>query len=408
MIKIKIRNLLILSIIPILFIISLFDHKDIINPSILTLYALLSVSLILANRKMVFKSFLCKYNLLITIPIIISLATSIYNQISFISNHIFYFDAIIQQFNGILFLSIGIYIYRYHYNQFNISMRAISFISLCSAAYGLIQAIIYYITNNSILRIKSFFYNPIPAGTVWAMCIFLPLTGHIVPDLILKSFYIAAIFLCQSRSSWVAFTIGIILYIIINRQNISKYYIAINKKYRILLWIILVIVLAIIIHVPEINTVLTNRLFNIKSGSSGEAYVVRSSHAFYLMNEIIHDSPIFMVIGHAVGSVGRLFRNSPLWQYSGYDVVDNTYLSILYEYGLLMLISVLYVLVKAIIVLLRSIKKVSCISKNDTTYALMLVIGAITAIFYDLQFSMTPTLLMMLMASTVLTSKSEH
>ena len=403
--KTNIYNILLTSIIPILFNISTFDYKLILPPAILFFLALLTGSFLFAISIRQHKPIFSKRDILIIIAISVALLTSALSQAAFIINGIYYFNAVMQLANAILFLVIGLYLYKYNYEQFNLSLHIISYIVLFSAIYGMIEAIQNYFTYGSLfVRIYSIYYNPIPAGTIWSMCIFLPLTGKKLLDLALKAFYVAAIFLCQSRSAWLSLALGLIIYSLLYRDSIADKYLSLKKWLRIALWGTLVLFLVTLLHIPMITDIITSRLCNISTGNSAEAYIVRTSHAAYLLDNFIHSNPIFIVIGHSVGSMGRLFRNSSLFEYSHYDIVDNSYLSLMYEYGLIMLIAIIYVLFAAIKLVFHKIRymKSSNINNTTATYALMFICGSVIAFFYDIQLWMAPMLLMMLMTAAII------
>lgn len=405
--KTTIYNILLISIIPILFIISTFDFKIAISTTVLMSLAFIAVIIFTIDYIRKRKHLFSKKDSLILAVILLSVIISFAYQISYMMKGIYYFGSVIQQFNAVLFLIIGLYLYRFHFDQFNQSIRIVSWIAFASAVHALFEEIIYFVNNGIALRVFSIYSNPIPAGTVWVMCIFLPLTGKRIPDLIMKIVYLIAIFLCMSRSAWLALVLGLSLYAVINRDTITKHYMAIKKPLRIALWIIMIFLIIGLLQIPTIREIIVFRLFHISTGPAAEAYSVRTTYSVYLLDIFFHCNPIFWVTGHGPGSTVPMFMSSPYWELDHYNVVDNSYLSVLYEYGIVMITAIVYILFLAFRKLYYKFRSASCISNEDAIYALMFICGAVTAFFYDLQYIMTPTLMMMLMAATVITPKKD-
>ncbi|SHI88745.1 hypothetical protein SAMN02745229_03787 [Butyrivibrio fibrisolvens DSM 3071] len=405
--KTTIYNILLISIIPILFIISTFDFKIAISTTVLMALALIAVIFFIVDCIRNHRNLFSKKGALIIAVILLSVIISFAYQITYMMKGIYYFGSVVQQINTILFLIIGLYLYRFHFDQFNKSLHIISWLGFASALHALFEELIFFSNNGILTRVFSVYNNPIPAGTVWVLCIFLPLTGKIVLDLVMKVVYLVAIFLCMSRSAWLALLLGLFLFVVINKNTITKLYVTIKRPIRIILWILLLTIIIGLLQIPEVSEVITTRLFHIKTGPVSEAYSVRTTHSVYLLDIFFHCNPIFWITGHGPGSTVPMFMSSPYWELDHYNVVDNSYLSVLYEYGIVMIIAIVYILFLAFRKLYYKFRSESCISNEDAIYALMFICGAVTAFFYDLQYIMAPTLMMMIMTATVITSKED-
>lgn len=392
------REQILSLVLPLLFVWFISDHKTDIPDNlqiIIGAVAAAAVTWIISCTKNDEKKrmFIGRKRWLL-IPIVSSLFITAANQASFILNGIYYFYFLNQLLANIIIFILCLYLYENRPHVYRKSVRILSWVIWCFAIAALLIGPtwpegftpgVYYRAGGS-HRLAFPYYNPIPAGTIWVIALWLPLLKSRKKSAVLKAaVYLPAIYLSMERNAWLAAGVSILLFIISYRREIAS---AARKIPR---WIIIVVPVAIIcaiiavFHITSLSSSFWNRLF---SGN----YWIRIEHAGFIVKSFFTQNFFFIAFGKGAGSLGTFLRSSGMTALTGYDCADNTFLSLMYEYGLVMLVSFICVVLRAFVFAIKG--------RNVDAFTHQLSIAAagacVTAGFYDIQFSASPSLMLII------------
>ena len=319
---------------------------------------------------------------------------------------------------GIFFFLLSLYLYQYHRKDFLFSLRILSWILLLSviaAFYQYYEAALEYMESNEgslDYIINNRMYPPyghaILAAHSWVIGLWLPLTGYRKVDIFPKILYVAGIFLTQSRSSWIALAVSIVLWLIYEMIHLPGFMRKIRWWQRLLVVAAIAAAAAALIYLAQlllqnyyVQEILVKRLVGIEDTAS---YKVRTSYAAFLLEEFSQLGPIQQLVGCGRNSMVDVITNSELGSQYIYTVADNTYISLLYEYGILSVAAVALVMWKAVVDFFRTPDSRKVLSRGT----LALLGGFISVFFYDVQFYSAQFLLMMALGAVVVVDYRER
>lgn len=294
-----------------------------------------------------------------------------------------------------LFLFLALYLYYYHPEDFRISVRLMSLVIWISALAGLWN---YYDAGylQSGVTTKRLIYpygHAIPAAHAWIMGLWLPLTNHKVTDVILKCVYLPAIFLTMSRSSWIALGVTATLCLVQILKELKK--LGVWKSLAI--FAVLGALAAAAWQVLQSETVQAILEYRLTGVTDTHAYVMRTTHWPYIIQEFLKADPLQMLFGFGRGSITTLIAESGL-EDGTWLIADNSYLSLMYEMGLVLIAALLLVMLKAGIRFLQA-KSVNELMQGGI---LSLISGFIVILFYDVQTYPVTVLPMTVSAAIIL------
>lgn len=185
------------------------------------------------------------------------------------------------------------------------------------------------------------------------------------------------IYLTRSRSIWIAFVIMLIFQLISN-INIKK----INKNIYIKIFVSIAIILFITIFMNnQIEILFKNIVYRFAemNTSLGEASKIQRIGTIYLIiNKIFSGSFIQMLIGHGYGSVNYVMLSNTVY-INNFATTDNQYISIMYNFGLIITITYIIFLIKIIIELIKD-----NLNKMYKLNIILLIGNSITMFFYTM------------------------
>ena len=274
---------------------------------------------------------------------------------------------------------VGVYVYQHDRNAFLAGLQIISWIILLSAVISSVQFAINLVGHPeitaSVTTLESYLsYQPnmmtsvyrhhIPAGTIFVIGIALPLfREHRRLDAVLKILYFPALVFCYARSAWIACAVlmSILLYFADRRRHHGK----LSKLW----WIIM---LVLVVGMVFVMWVLTRRRGDTFGASNG-----RIRYWKYLLTVMYRRLPIFSKI-FGVGFYNSTVMDQTPVAMPTFPAVDNAYLTILYEQGLVGLIAVGAFLVRAA----KSVWR----RDERAYYAAAFLAASVSAVFYEIHF----------------------
>ena len=294
-----------------------------------------------------------------------------------------------------MMLYVSLYFFTYKYKGFIMGTRIISWMIWVSACYSIIE--FYYfgiLQHNMAYRVFSCYRNPIPAGTIFLIGLWLPLTdkkNNVLKRI--KFVNIIAIFFTQSRSVWLGTVFSIFVYVYINKKKVLKKIMSIRKTQKIIICIAIAII--VIAAFPILLEQITVRM-----GASGaESFGVRSTYLRYVLKRIISSDALWIVFGRGFYMSRIDIANSPVY-WAPYNIFDDDFLTILYEWGLLGIIAIGMLIKRAFSMI---IVEKGDENHSDRFYYAMVVIACIfPSFFYELHYMIVPAFLVIMCLSTLM------
>ena len=290
-----------------------------------------------------------------------------------------------QGFFLILFMT-ALYLRCYHEKEFYQAIRMIAFVLWLTAVIGLWSYLMYYLENGSAsYRLYEPFGHPIIAAHCWIMGLWMPITGRRVPDTLLKMVNLIAIFLTQSRSSWIALAGTVVLFLFHQRREIIGF-IKSRKLWQILaaLFTAAAAICGFLLTsygqklLTYVENILLNRLTNV---TDSHAYIMRTTHWPYILRQFFQSDVVHLLFGYGQNGVRNLIVESGMETSEQWLIADNAYISLTYECGLIAAAAIVIVIIKAFIQFMRT-KTADELLKNGT----LALIGTFAVIFfYDVQ-----------------------
>ena len=278
-------------------------------------------------------------------------------------------------------------------NLFKLGVRLTSSFVLATGVYGTIAYVVKVLVTMQtdmeeakVLRAASVYDNPIPGGHIILMFLWIPFSlrydeldekGRLRDGLIRILVYIPFIILTQSRSVWVGLIFSVALYVITNRKELAARWKKLPKKRRSIIFagmttaMLICGAFAVILIAPRFEEL-----------PKTESYVVRTNYMPYTLHEVSESSIFRKLFGHGAGSSREMIEESPCFV-EPYNICDNAYLSMLYDWGIVAGIAVIVIDILAIKLIKNSNKSKTSDIEKSCAYALISCILPI--FFYDAQ-----------------------
>lgn len=290
-----------------------------------------------------------------------------------------------------LIISMLIYIGRKE--QFELGLRITSMFVLVTGLWGYIDYAIRIVTlyHADKLLIKgwrpfSVYQNPIPAGQIFLMFMWIPFSldyskqnkkQKSIDALVRVIVYVPFIILTKSRSVWLGLMLSVIVWLIIDRKEVLESWNSLSVKGKRIAAFFLSIIVCL--GVPIAAIIMAPRFKNIKNSNP---YIVRTTYFRYTLERFADSKVIRMIFGYGPGSSKVMIADSPYYV-EPYNICDNAYLSMLYEWGIIAIVAVIVVDVFAFKTIIRAAKDKQ---RNVAVSCAYAVVASILPIyFYEAQ-----------------------
>lgn len=271
---------------------------------------------------------------------------------------------------------------------FELGIHMLSCFVLLTGAYGYVSYLRNVKDIGWLYRPYSIYGNPIPAGHMFLIFLWVPLIPSNSKlnakfkklDIVLRwAIYVPFIFLTQSRSIWMGVIFTLILFCVHNFDLIKQELKNMSKKVKGIIAVSVVGVFAVCF--PHVKWVLINRFSNIKGQ---QPYRLRINYIKYTFEQIAHSNFLQQIFGHGVATSRDMIANSPYIE-EEYNICDNAYMSMLYEWGIIPIIIVVVIDIFAFRILIKNAKSVSDYRDAHIWSAYVLMACVIPTFFYDVQ-----------------------
>ena len=295
--------------------------------------------------------------------------------------------------DAVVFL-ISMLLYACRKDKFEFGLRISSMFVLTTGIFGNIDYIIRFIMNHPTYddlatrewRISSIYQNPIPAGHIVLMFLWIPFSfkynefskkKKTIDAVIRAVVYVPFIVATGSRSVWMGLIFSVLAWLVVCREELLSDWKLLSKKIRIGLSVLAALVAGL--GIPFAIKSVAPRFLNFPKA---EAYVVRSSYFRYTLESVAESSVLRIIFGHGSGSCRKMIAESPCY-IEPYNICDNGYLSMLYEWGILAIVAVIVI---DIFVFKHIIKAAKDKKRNIAVSCAYAVIACIFPIlFYEAQ-----------------------
>lgn len=270
-------------------------------------------------------------------------------------------------------------------------MRLILGIIVISALYGIVEVITsynifeqYFIADyirgyygTTLYRIASIYMHPIVCGQIfligfWMVAFFYNSWKRTICLIVIT----VGIYYTKSRSIWGGLVFSIIVF---GLSKVLEFFFKHRIKKRNLFYIPFVMICVFLLYkIGVFDTIINNIYARILAASGSTSELARQSMAMYTFSYMIHDAGVLQKI------CGYGMDSSKLWIYKSgafvkaYDAIDNSYLTILYEFGIIGLLTIVFLFIR---------KGIECFfKKNDTNELSNVSVMAIVACVVPLYF----------------------
>ena len=227
-------------------------------------------------------------------------------------------------------------------------------------SFSTFEKFLIHLRNLKLYATISFYRHPIPAMTVLLVGWAIPMVrGNKRVDFALKAFYIPLVILIYSRSAWLGAAALLGLVLLEGRREKGK---SIGS-----FWI--VIVAAMIAALGAIYYLMVVR--GVRTSMERIRYWV------YLLTTMFPERPLISKIFGNGFYTSVVMDQTPVAN-PGFPAVDNAFLTILYENGMVGFTAVVGLLIRA----LKSAWEV----REERCYANALLAASVTAVFYEIHF----------------------
>lgn len=311
--------------------------------------------------------------------IITAIITLIYDRCDIHLSNLFHGPHVWAENSHMMFF-IGYYIMENYRDKIIIITQRLSIIIFASIIYAYVDFVRVGIGVG--YRSQGFFNNPIPATTIWLMGIWLPIfidsENKSRKELILKIFYLPPIFFSMERNAWLGFIFIMLVAFIKYRSIVIPKLKNISKK--VVVGICLVFGSLVALFHNMLYDILAYRLSNLLELKSVKQ---RLDYWLYTLEQIRSFSIWESIFGKGWDSSRDMLLESPIY-YEGYPMIDNAYLTSLYEYGLLRIILVFIIFFIAFLMLKKEEKSI---------HSIAIISCLVPSVFYDSNLCLTPMVL---------------
>ena len=284
--------------------------------------------------------------------------------------------------------------------QFEVGMSMLSCLVLGTGIYGYIsyfRVVKYY---GWLYRPYSIYGNPIPAGHIFLIFLWIPLLPRDsrVSDVVKKMdsiirliVYVPFILLTQSRSIWFGLLFTILFFISKNFLTIVQEWKKIPKSLKYI--VVISVFLILVVFFPRVCWIIENRFTNIKGQ---QPYRLRINYIKYTFQQLMNSNFLKILFGNGVATSRMMIANSPYME-EQYNMCDNAYMSILYEWGMVSIITLIITDVSALKLAITNSNNKFCVC-----CAYVIMASIIPTFFYDVQMWYTVVIPIMLCVPAVL------
>lgn len=293
----------------------------------------------------------------------------------------------------ILILIDALFIYGQRPKVYEKGMKMILSIIVLSALYGIIEALVsynvfeqYFVADyirgyygTALYRIASIFMHPIVCGQVlligfWFVAFFYDKWKRVSCLIIIA----LGIYYTKSRSIWGGLIFSIAILVLV---KMIEFFLKHRIQKRKLLYIPFTMVFVYFLYKMGMFDTIINSIYErILAASGSTSELARQSMSMYAINYMIHDASMLQrLFGYGMDSSKSWIYKSGAFV-KAYDAIDNSYLTVMYEFGLVGLLTIVILIVRKII---------ECFCKNKSTTKLnsasimAIVACAIPLYFYD-------------------------
>lgn len=288
---------------------------------------------------------------------------------------------------AVLLISMIIYVCKKE--LFDLGLRLTSLLVLLTGVWGYIDYIklaFEYINKDRayVLSYRPFsiYMNPIPAGQIFLMFLWIPFfMGKREPDkkeqiinaVIRTIVYVPFIILTKSRSIWLGLILTAAVWFIIYRKSIVSSWkqLSIKKKYI----CATLMAATACVGIPAFIKIVIARFTGLKSQ---QPYYLRLNYIRYTLEQYANTRLLRKIFGHGPGRSKDMITASPYFE-PPYNICDNAYMSMLYEWGIIAIIAVIVIYIFAFKILIDFAKEKR---KNIAVYCAFAVIACIIPIFF--------------------------
>lgn len=293
----------------------------------------------------------------------------------------------------ILILIDALFIYGQRPKVYEKGMKMILSIIVISALYGIIEALVsynvfeqYFVADyirgyygTALYRIASIFMHPIVCGQVlligfWFVAFFYDKWKRVSCLIIIA----LGIYYTKSRSIWGGLIFSIAILVLV---KMIEFFLKHRIQKRKLLYIPFTMVFVYFLYkIGMFDTIINSIYERILAASGSTSELARQSMSMYTINYMIHDASMLQrLFGYGMDSSKSWIYKSGAFV-KAYDAIDNSYLTVMYEFGLVGLLTIVILIVR---------KFIECFCKNKSTTKLnsasimAIVACAIPLYFYD-------------------------
>ena len=292
-----------------------------------------------------------------------------------------------------LILIDALFVYGQRPKVYEKGMKMILSIIVISALYGIIEALVsynvfeqYFVADyirgyygTALYRIASIFMHPIVCGQVlligfWFVAFFYDKWKRVSCLIIIA----LGIYYTKSRSIWGGFIFSIAILVLV---KMIEFFLKHRIQKRKLLYIPFTMIFVYFLYKMGMFDTIINSIYErIMAASGSTSELARQSMSMYAINYMIHDASMLQrLFGYGMDSSKSWIYKSGAFV-KAYDAIDNSYLTVMYEFGLVGLLTIVILIVRKII---------ECFCKNKSTTKLnsasimAIVACAIPFYFYD-------------------------
>ena len=299
----------------------------------------------------------------------------------------------VKTFCYVLILIDALFIYSHKPEVYEKGITMILRIIVISAIYGIIEAVVsynvfepYFVADyirgyygTAFYRIASIFMHPIVCGQVlligfWLVAYFYDKWKRVSCLIIIA----LGIFFTKSRSIWGGLVFSIAIVVLVKMgEFLTKHRI---RKRELFYIPFTMVCICFLYKMGMFDTIINGIYERILAASGSTSQLARQSMSLYTLNYMIHDASVLQkIFGYGMDS-------SKAWIYQSgafvkaYDAIDNSYLTIMYEFGFVGLLTVVILIVRKII---ECFYKNKITTKLNSASIMAIVACLIPFYFYD-------------------------
>lgn len=246
-----------------------------------------------------------------------------------------------------------------------------------------------YNFGTSLYRTFSVFGHPIIAGIFFSILFFLNHYFLKSPIKFLIQFIVLInIYSTMSRSSWIGFVFGMIVFISIRFSSLKNETNILEKRWpykRVAHFLVSILLIGIVLLVSSqyfddfFIQILERFGDSISRNSTDYSNLQRTGTINLIVQTMLKSDFLTLIFGNGFNTSNSFMLANPIY-INDFSSTDNTYLSILFEYGLIGILSVAYIFVR-LIYKLFTVKRRSPV--HEVAIICVIVI-AISAFFFEI------------------------